>query len=122
MPKTLCRLFSMVRRATCQKRLRTLEKIWQMCGELSCTSVRRKLCEESQPHSLAESALPQQRAAEANNDVGDATEAQAGYSNKSAFDELFTLASSMCLPSSSWAVHRIDTDGLRDVLFADASR
>lgn len=92
-----------------------------MRRELSCTSTRGKRWEEAQPCSLAGSAVPEQSAADANDDVGDAPEVETGCSNQSAFDQLFTSASSMSLPSSSWAVRRIETEGFRDVLFTNAS-
>ncbi|KAH6937958.1 hypothetical protein HPB50_005470 [Hyalomma asiaticum] len=53
------------------------------------------------------------------NEVGDTTEAH--VSTLSVFDRLFASAATICLPSSSWAVHRIDSDGFKDVLFNDAS-
>ncbi|KAH8027961.1 hypothetical protein HPB51_011769 [Rhipicephalus microplus] len=39
----------------------------------------------------------------------------------SAFDEMFCAASTLCLRTPSWGVHRIDLEGYRDLVFHDAS-
>ncbi|KAH8022178.1 hypothetical protein HPB51_022575 [Rhipicephalus microplus] len=39
----------------------------------------------------------------------------------SPFDEMFCTASTLCLPTPSWGVHRIDLEGYRDLVFHDAS-
>ncbi|KAH6946345.1 hypothetical protein HPB50_012874 [Hyalomma asiaticum] len=99
--------------------------IRRTCGELTRTFTRGIRCEEAteqetHPRSLAENAVPEQPEQSAcANEVGDTTEAH--VSTLSVFDRLFASAASICLPSSSWAVHRIDSDGFKDVLFNDAS-
>ncbi|XP_077535872.1 uncharacterized protein LOC144148165 [Haemaphysalis longicornis] len=40
--------------------------------------------------------------------------------SKTPFEILFNSAPSMCLPGPSWAAHRIDVEGIKDVLFNDA--
>ncbi|KAH8042554.1 hypothetical protein HPB51_024485 [Rhipicephalus microplus] len=39
----------------------------------------------------------------------------------SPFDEMFCAASTLCFPTPSWGVHRIDLEGYRDLVFHDAS-
>ncbi|KAH6947990.1 hypothetical protein HPB50_022403 [Hyalomma asiaticum] len=105
--------------------------IRRTCGELTRTFTRGKRCEEAteqetHPRLLAENAVPEPPEQSAcANEVGDATEAavvhSAHVSTLSVFDRLFASAASICLPSSLWAVHRIDSNGFKDVLFNDAS-
>lgn len=42
-------------------------------------------------------------------------------SHDSSFQELFNSTSCISLPQSSWAVHHIDAEGVRDVVFIDAA-
>ncbi|KAH7948608.1 hypothetical protein HPB51_028463 [Rhipicephalus microplus] len=42
------------------------------------------------------------------------------HSSKTPFEILFNFAPSMCLPGPSWKAHRIDNEGIKDVLFNDA--
>lgn len=85
------------------------------CSLTSTAAVRGSSSANAKPRSSSETAVAEHSAADVADTGGNVAETpEANEASKhSSFEDLFTSASNMPLPTPTWAVHRIEAEGLQ---------
>lgn len=107
----LCQLVSKERRVTCQ-RIKSPRKQSRQQGSFLYSLDHQWRYRTSSPARYANSL--------ADGEISDVVGTR-DLGTSSPFEEMFYTASTLCLPTQSWAAHRFDTEGFRGHVFHDTS-